>query len=67
MKIVLPANFIEVLSFLPETGMGYQIVDITMKDGTVFVKTVFNSSLVEVDSADEIDLGKIQSVTLHKK
>ena len=46
MKIVLPANFIEVLSFLPETGMGYQIVDITMKDVTVFVKTVFNSSLV---------------------
>ncbi len=67
MKIVLPANFIEVLSFLPETGMGYQIVDITMKDGTVLTKTVFNSSLVEVDSADEIDLGKIQSVTLHKK
>lgn len=67
MKVVLPANFIEVLSYLPETGMGYQIVDITMEDGTVFTKTVINSSLVEVNSADEIDTGKIQSVTLHSK
>lgn len=67
MKIVLPSNFIEVLSYLPETGMGYQIVDITMEDGTVLTKTVYNSSLVEVTSADEIDLEKIQSVTLHSK
>lgn len=67
MKIVLPSNFIEVLSRLPETGMGYQIVDITMEDGIVLTKTVYNSSLVEVTSADEIDLEKIQSVTLHSK
>lgn len=67
MKIVLPSNFIEVLSYLPETGMGYQIVDITMEDGTVLTRTVYNSSLVEVNSADEIDLDKIHSVTLHSK
>lgn len=67
MKIVLPANFIEVLSYLPETGMGYQIVDIIMEDGTILTKTVFNSSLVQVDSVDEIDVNQIQDVQLHSK
>ena len=34
---------------LPETGMGYQNVKVTMKDGTVINGIVYNSTRLKVD------------------
>jgi hypothetical protein len=46
---------------LPETGMGYQLVDIFLKDGRIYKKiTVYNSEEIEL-SANYEDL-KIEEI-----
>ena len=39
----LSRKWIEQLRSQPETGMGYQVVTITLKDGRVFPQTVVDS------------------------
>ncbi len=51
----LPEKFVEKLVQLPETGMGYQVVDIYLKDGRVFVAIVLNCEFVtRVKGCDDI-------------
>ncbi|MDD4778685.1 MAG: hypothetical protein PHV53_10420 [Fermentimonas sp.] len=63
MEIHLPEFYIKKLQQLPESGMGYQVVDIKLKDGQVLTKlTVLNSSVLlfegylEVREIEEIKL-----------
>jgi hypothetical protein len=59
----LPKIWVDHLINLPETGMGYQIVDITMNDGSVFngVK-IINSSIIKSD--EYIDVDNIKDISL---
>ena len=63
-KIKLPQKFIDILSKLPEQGMGYQVVDITLKNGEVLKnKTVTNSEyLIYDEDIDPLDIIKIDVI-----
>ncbi len=59
-KINLPDSIVDKLVSLPETGMGYQLVKVFLKGGTVLRKLkVLNSSILVVEghpvSASEIE------------
>jgi hypothetical protein len=68
MKIKLLQKQIDLLVSLPETGMGYHIVDIKLKDGRIFNgKAVFNSTYLQIEDKGEIDPNEIEAIKLHKK
>jgi hypothetical protein len=53
---------------LPETGMGYQIVNITMKDGTLYAHmTVINSQFLQLDKNENIDINLIEKIEVSDK
>ncbi len=62
---VLPMKWIQYLTKLPETGIGYQLVDIYMNDGNILSSIeVLNSSIAKVQ--EEFDADKIISIKLVK-
>lgn len=66
-KIKLLQNQMNLLQNLPEQGMGYQVVDITLKDGKAFYeKIVLNSMYLQVDEKEKIDPNEIETIKLHK-
>lgn len=65
-RLKLPKYLVEKLKGLPESGMGYQIVNLKLKDGTILKNiTVFNSSIAIVDK--DIDVSQIEDVELVTK
>ena len=67
MKIKLQEKHIQLLESLPEQGMGFQIVDLELKNGIVLRKQiVFNSSLLEVDEKDCIQSENILNISISK-
>ena len=67
-QIELPPRWQHLLVGLPETGMGYQIVDITMNDGTSFErKTVLNCSTVELAPGEDLDAEQIMDIELSEE
>lgn len=67
-KISLPDNIINKLVKLPEQGMGYQIVDILFANGhSLKKKLVFNSSVLELEENELINVNDIVSIQIHKK
>jgi len=68
MRIKLSKKWIEYLTSTPESGMGYQIVDVTLKGGRVLKKiVVFNAEElnlppeykdVTIDDVEDIELSK---------
>jgi hypothetical protein len=65
-KISLTKDQIDTLSDLPETGMGYQIVDITLNDGTVLKnKVVLNSSLLQLKDDENINPEDISNIEVY--
>lgn len=57
----LPQNWIDVLVNLPESGMGYQIVDITFQDGSVISRiAVSNPTVFLPPNYDVKDIIKIE-------
>lgn len=66
MEIKLPKHLVKKLLELPESGMGYQVVDFLLQDGTILKNvTVLNSSIAILDK--DIDTSKIVKVKLSKK
>lgn len=64
MKIKLERRFVERLANLPESGMGYQRVDLRLADGRELKDVVvFNAEEAEVP--DEFAHAKITDVRLH--
>lgn len=67
-KITLPDNLIAKLMELPEQGMGYQIVDIILANGQELNnKFVFNSSILELEENEILNIKDIVSIAIHKK
>ncbi len=67
-KLILPEHIQKQLADLPESGIGFQIVDLVMEDGSIFKEQrVMNSSHVVLDTADKIDGDHIQHAILSKR
>jgi len=67
-RINLPKKFSDLLENLPEQGMGYQIVDIVLKNGkSLTKKIVLNSSILELEKGEEIKAKEIDTIKLHSK
>lgn len=57
----------QLLEQLPEQGMGYQLVDIVLEDGTVLkCRTVMNSEDLVVNENETIRPVEIRSITIAK-
>ena len=66
MELKLSDRLIKKLQDLPESGMGYQVVNFKLKDGTILKNiTVLNSSSVVVDKT--LNISNIIDVELVKK
>jgi hypothetical protein len=58
---------IKILEDLPESGMGYQIVNIALKSGKILKnRIVLNSTYLKVDKNEEISPKDIASINLKK-
>lgn len=67
-KIKLLQKHINILENLPEQGMGYQIVDITLKDGKILKeRIVINSTYLQLEENEKINPNEIEEIILHKK
>jgi hypothetical protein len=68
LKIKLLQKQINILENLPEQGMGYHIVDITLKNGmTLNEKVVLNSMYLQTEDNEKIDPNEIETIKLHRK
>jgi hypothetical protein len=65
-KLELDKKYIDFLSSLPEQGMGYQIIDVTLKSGKIFKKrVVLNSTFLKLDHNESISNDDIEKIELH--
>lgn len=63
----LPEKFILELESLPETGMGYHIVNVNFLDGkTLDNIVILNSEIMKVENEINIDIDKILKIELVK-
>lgn len=66
-RLILNSKFVEYLIEQPENGMGYQIIDIHLKNGVVLKnRIVLNSTFLRLDvneriTNDDIDLINLSS------
>lgn len=66
-KLKLKEEYIDYLSTQPEQGMGYQIVDITLKNGQVLNdRIVLNSSYLKLNESEQISLDDIVKIEIKK-
>ncbi len=64
-KLQLKEEHVQHLITLPENGMGYQVVDITLKSGNILKKRlVLNSSLLLLETNEDIDPNSIEKIEL---
>lgn len=67
-RIKLKEEHIKYLLELPEIGMGYQIVDITLKNGQQLKKRiVLNSQFLLLENSEDIDSNFIEKVEVGEK
>ena len=58
---------IRILEELPESGMGYQIVNITLKNGVILKdRIVMNSTYLKIGIDEKINPNDILSINLKK-
>lgn len=66
MYLKLEPKWTETLMSLPESGMGYQIVDLTLEGGRQLIGVpVFNGEDVYVPESQGFDASKIRQIWLH--
>jgi len=64
----LTDSFINVLINLPESGMGYQLVKVILKNGEVLHQhKVLNSELLMLDESENITVKDIEKIELEKR
>ena len=64
----LTDSFIHVLVKLPESGMGYQLVNVILKSGKVLHKhKVLNSELLLLEENENISVKDIDKIELENK
>jgi len=67
-KLELSDKFVKILLDLPESGMGYQIVDVKLNNGTTLTgRKVFNSTYMELFEHEKISSEDIKEVKLNRK
>jgi hypothetical protein len=67
-KVKLLDAQIRYLESLPEQGMGYQIVDIKLKNGKKLIsRVVLNSTYLKVDEEELFDPLQIELIELHNE
>jgi len=67
-RVTLPDKFIAQLVQMPETGMGYQIVDIVLTNGKVLKNIIiFNSSILEIEKEETFNIEDIVIIKIHKE
>ena len=65
-KLNLEKRYIDLLSSLPEQGMGYQIVDITLKNGKILKeRIVLNSTFLKLNDNESIKNEDIEKIEIH--
>jgi len=69
MRIKLSKKWVKHLLLMPESGMGYQTIDIILKNAHVIEKiNVFNAEDLELpDEYKDLKMEKIKDIVLHKK
>ena len=68
MTVRLSPKWTERLLSLPESGMGYQVVDVTLRDGkTLSGLAVFNGQDIEPPPAASFDASDIVRIELHDR
>jgi hypothetical protein len=66
-RLELNKDQVELLSHFPEQGMGYQIVDLTLKNGKKLKGIiVFNCSQLNLVGEEIITADDIETIELHK-
>lgn len=66
-NIKLLPEHIKMLESLPEQGMGYQLIDIELKSGTLLKnRVVLNSTYLQLHDEEELDCNEISKIKLHK-
>ena len=66
MKVTLPQKWIDHLTQLPESGMGYQRVDVYFEDGhTQYDRLVLNAETI--DLPDACMAKAIRDIKIHSK
>ena len=64
-NLELKKKHIDYLSKMPENGMGYQLVDIILKDGKELKKRiVFNSTYLKLMDNEKIMKNEIKIITI---
>ena len=64
----LPDNFVNLLTNLPESGMGYQIVKVILRSGKVLHQhKIINSSLLMLEENENITEKDIEKIELENK
>ncbi len=67
-KIELNKDQSELLSRLPEQGMGYQIVNVFLKDGKVLKhRVVLNCSFLQLEDNEQLKTEDIDKIELHNE
>ncbi|WP_448789687.1 hypothetical protein [Bacteroides graminisolvens] len=67
-KIRLPINVIEFLLEYPESGMGYQVVDIILSNGQILKdRQVINSTYLILLENEYFTTHEIKAVDIHEK
>lgn len=67
-KVELPTDLIDKLVNLPEQGMGYQIVDVTLKNGQILTdRRVVNSTFLILLDNEHLTPSDIENIELHRK
>lgn len=68
MQVTLPPRWRHVLMRLPETGMGYQIVDIYLTENRVLSNVcVYNCGVAQIPPGDELDVNDIEEISMSKE
>jgi hypothetical protein len=63
-QIELPENIKNILNEIPESGMGYHNVDITLKDGKILTsRKIINGTYLILNPDESIDVDNIESLT----
>ena len=67
-KLELSKKDSDYLSTMPENGMGYQIVKITLKNGQVLnQRIVVNSTYLLLNEGEKLDIDDINSIIIIDK
>jgi hypothetical protein len=66
-KFKIPEKFVHQLVKLPESGMGYQLVNIFLSDGkSLRNRKVLNSSILVLEPDENITSSEIENIELER-